>query len=150
VTHTYNPSYSGGRDQENCTLKPAQVNISQDPVSKNRITKNWAGGVAQEEDPEFNPQYGKKTKQKNRIMYKRVGMWFKHFLVHRRPWVQSSVTHTHPFYCHCRQMWNIDNMPRVSCKFKSLYSFYFWFRNSSYYYRKYCVRNLALQKYSPW
>jgi hypothetical protein len=24
--HAYNPSYSGGRDQKNCGLKPAQVN----------------------------------------------------------------------------------------------------------------------------
>jgi hypothetical protein len=33
-------------------------NLSQ----KNRITKNWAGGVAQDEGPEFKPQYHKKKK----------------------------------------------------------------------------------------
>jgi hypothetical protein len=26
VTHAYNPSYSGGRDQEDQSLKPAQAN----------------------------------------------------------------------------------------------------------------------------
>jgi hypothetical protein len=34
VAHTYNPSYSGGRDQEDRSLKPAQANSSQDPISK--------------------------------------------------------------------------------------------------------------------
>jgi hypothetical protein len=27
-------------------MKPACANSSQDPISKNLITKNWAGGVA--------------------------------------------------------------------------------------------------------
>jgi hypothetical protein len=34
VAHKYNPSYSGGRDQEDHDLKPAQANSSQDPISK--------------------------------------------------------------------------------------------------------------------
>jgi hypothetical protein len=34
VAHTYNPSYSGGRDQEDHGLKPGQGNSSQDPISK--------------------------------------------------------------------------------------------------------------------
>jgi hypothetical protein len=34
VAHTYNPSYSGGRDQEDHSSKPAQANSSQDPISK--------------------------------------------------------------------------------------------------------------------
>jgi hypothetical protein len=34
--------------------------ITRDPISKNRITKNWAGGVAQSEGPEFKPPYCKK------------------------------------------------------------------------------------------
>jgi hypothetical protein len=29
-----NPSYSGGRDQEDCGLKPAWANSSQDPILK--------------------------------------------------------------------------------------------------------------------
>jgi hypothetical protein len=28
VSHTYNPSYFGGRDQEGCGLRPAQANSS--------------------------------------------------------------------------------------------------------------------------
>jgi hypothetical protein len=39
MAHICNPSYSGGRDQEDCNLKPAQANSSQDPISKNPITK---------------------------------------------------------------------------------------------------------------
>jgi hypothetical protein len=34
VAHTCNPSYSGGRDQEDCDSKPAWANSSQDPISK--------------------------------------------------------------------------------------------------------------------
>jgi hypothetical protein len=34
VAHTYNSSYSGGRDQEDHGSKPAQANSSQDPSSK--------------------------------------------------------------------------------------------------------------------
>jgi hypothetical protein len=30
VAHAYNPSYSGGRDQEDLSSKPAQENSSQD------------------------------------------------------------------------------------------------------------------------
>jgi hypothetical protein len=43
VAHTFNPSYSWGRDQEE---KP--------------FTKNWAGGVTQGEGPELKPQYFKR------------------------------------------------------------------------------------------
>jgi hypothetical protein len=32
VVHACNPSYSGGRDQENHGLKPAQANSSRDPI----------------------------------------------------------------------------------------------------------------------
>jgi hypothetical protein len=35
VVHTCNPSYSGGRDQEDHSSKPAQANSSWDPISKN-------------------------------------------------------------------------------------------------------------------
>jgi hypothetical protein len=34
-----NPSYSGGRDQEDCSSKPAQSNSLQDPISKKPVTK---------------------------------------------------------------------------------------------------------------
>jgi hypothetical protein len=39
VARTCNPSNSGGRDQKNHGLKPAQANSSQDPISKTPITK---------------------------------------------------------------------------------------------------------------
>jgi hypothetical protein len=62
VAHTHNPSYSGGRDQEDCSLKPAQVNSSQAPSQKTSHRKR-AGGVAQGVGPEFKPQYCKKRKK---------------------------------------------------------------------------------------
>jgi hypothetical protein len=34
VAHTCNPSYSGGRDQEDYGSKPTRANSSQDPISK--------------------------------------------------------------------------------------------------------------------
>jgi hypothetical protein len=45
VAHTYNPSYLGGRVQEDQVSKPAQANSSRDPISKNPITKKgwWSG-----------------------------------------------------------------------------------------------------------
>jgi hypothetical protein len=45
VAQACNPSYSGGRDQEDHGLKPAQVNSSQDPISKkNHHKKGWWSG----------------------------------------------------------------------------------------------------------
>jgi hypothetical protein len=55
VAHACNPSYTGGRDQEDCGSKPAQANSLRDPISKKLITKR-AGGVAQDEGPDFKPQ----------------------------------------------------------------------------------------------
>jgi hypothetical protein len=39
VAHTCNPSYPGGRDQEDGGLKPALANSWRDPISKKPITK---------------------------------------------------------------------------------------------------------------
>jgi hypothetical protein len=49
--HTYNPSCSGGRDQEDRGSKPAWANSSRDPILKNpsHTKKNSAGGGAQGE-----------------------------------------------------------------------------------------------------
>jgi hypothetical protein len=48
VTHTCNPSYSGGRDQEDHSSKPAPANSVQDPISKkekkNTQKKGWWSG----------------------------------------------------------------------------------------------------------
>jgi hypothetical protein len=43
VAHTYNPSYSGGRDKEDCSLKTAQTNSSRASISKIPKThkKGW-------------------------------------------------------------------------------------------------------------
>jgi hypothetical protein len=59
VAHTCNLSYTEGRDQEDHSLKPAQANSSQGPISKNSPQKK-AGGVARGVGPEFKPQCHKK------------------------------------------------------------------------------------------
>jgi hypothetical protein len=53
VAHTYNPSNSGGRDQEDYSSKPAQANSFLDPILKNIHHKKRAGRVAQGVGPEF-------------------------------------------------------------------------------------------------
>jgi hypothetical protein len=47
VAHAYNPSYTGGRDQEDRGSKPDWANSSWDPILKKIHHKNRAGGVAQ-------------------------------------------------------------------------------------------------------
>jgi hypothetical protein len=54
VAHTCNPSYSGGRDQEDRSSKPAQANSSRDPILK-KTSQNRVGGVAQGVGSEFKP-----------------------------------------------------------------------------------------------
>jgi hypothetical protein len=39
VAHTSNPSYSGGRDQEDCNLKPVWANSSQDTILEKPFTR---------------------------------------------------------------------------------------------------------------
>jgi hypothetical protein len=42
VAHACNPSNSGGRDEEDCGLKPTWANSLRDPVSKNtQPKKGW-------------------------------------------------------------------------------------------------------------
>jgi hypothetical protein len=65
VAHTYNPSYSGGRDQEDHSSKPDKANSLQDPISKKKKknpSQKRADGVAQSVGPEFKPQYHKNQK----------------------------------------------------------------------------------------
>jgi hypothetical protein len=65
VGHTCNRSYPKGRDQEDCSSKPALANSSRDPISKKPITKKKrSGGVAQGVDPKFKPQSHKKQTNK--------------------------------------------------------------------------------------
>jgi hypothetical protein len=64
MAHIYNPSYSGGKDQEDRGLKPALGNSSQDSILKNPSQKR-AGGVVQGVGSEFKPQYHQKKKKKS-------------------------------------------------------------------------------------
>jgi hypothetical protein len=57
VTHACNPSYPGGKDQQDCGSKPAGANSLWDPIP----SQKRAGRVAQDEGPEFKPQYRNKT-----------------------------------------------------------------------------------------
>jgi hypothetical protein len=58
VAHACKPSYSGGRDQEDGSLKqPGQ--IVHETLFQKTLYKNRAGGMAQDEGPEFKPQYCK-------------------------------------------------------------------------------------------
>jgi hypothetical protein len=43
-THTCNPNYSGGRDQEDHSSKPAWANSSPDPIPKKSITHTQRAG----------------------------------------------------------------------------------------------------------
>jgi hypothetical protein len=47
VAHNCNPSYSGGRDQEDHSSKPAQANSFGDPISQRNPSQKRASGVAQ-------------------------------------------------------------------------------------------------------
>jgi hypothetical protein len=64
VAHARNPSYSGGRDQENCGLKPAGQIVHETLSKKNSLQKR-AGGVARGVGPEFKPPYYKSKTTKN-------------------------------------------------------------------------------------
>jgi hypothetical protein len=70
VVHTCNPSYSGGRDQEDHSSKLVRANSSRDPIST-IPNKKMAGGVAQvvEQLPskcETKPQYCQKTNKQTK------------------------------------------------------------------------------------
>jgi hypothetical protein len=60
-----NPSYSGDKDKDDCSSRPAWANSSQDPISKIAITKKgWCGALC------FlcsnTPQHQKKKKKKKK------------------------------------------------------------------------------------
>jgi hypothetical protein len=63
VAHACNPSYLGGRDQEDHGSKPAQANSLQDPTSKKNPSQKWAGGVTRGVGPEFKPQCHKRERE---------------------------------------------------------------------------------------
>jgi hypothetical protein len=55
MAHTCNPSYTGGRDQEDCKT-----------LSWKNPPQKRADGVVQGVGPEFKPQYHKKKKKKKK------------------------------------------------------------------------------------
>jgi hypothetical protein len=59
MAYACNLSYSGGRDQEDHSLRPTQANSSRDPILKKICTKR-VEGVVQGIGPELKPQYYKK------------------------------------------------------------------------------------------
>jgi hypothetical protein len=59
VAHAYNPSYSGGRNQEDRSSKPAWANSLRDPILRKPSQKR-AGEVAESVGPKFKSQYSKK------------------------------------------------------------------------------------------
>jgi hypothetical protein len=61
VAHACNPSYSGGRHQEDRGLKPTTGKWFVRPYLK-KTSQKRSDGVAQGEGPEFKPQCHKKKK----------------------------------------------------------------------------------------
>jgi hypothetical protein len=66
--HACNPSYSGGRDQEDCGSKPARANRSVRPYLEKTYHKKRASGVAQGVSPEFKTQVLQKKKKVFKFM----------------------------------------------------------------------------------
>jgi hypothetical protein len=64
VAHTCNPSYSGGRDQEDLGSKPAPGKSFERPYLKKNPSQKRAGGMAQGVGPEFKPRCQKKKKNR--------------------------------------------------------------------------------------
>jgi hypothetical protein len=60
VAHACNPSYSEGRNQEGLGSKPTGQIVCE-TLSQKYPSQKRAGGLAQDEGPEFNPQYCKKN-----------------------------------------------------------------------------------------
>jgi hypothetical protein len=65
VAHTYNPSFWGGRDQEDYSLKPAPCKEFVWHYLEKNPSPAKAGGVAQGAGPEFKLQYYEKKKRSN-------------------------------------------------------------------------------------
>jgi hypothetical protein len=81
MARAYNPSYSGGRDQENQGSKSARANSFQSRDFEKNPSQKRAGGVAQGIGPEFKPQYHKKKKN-NRFLCHVAGKNHIHIAFH--------------------------------------------------------------------
>jgi hypothetical protein len=67
VAHACNLSYSGGKDQEDHSSKPAQENSPQDPISKNPITEmGWCFGLNRIPQYLISPPITEKKKKKKK------------------------------------------------------------------------------------
>jgi hypothetical protein len=64
VAQACNPSYSGGRDQENSGLMPVQANILQDPILKKPITRKGLVEWLKVQTLSSSPNTAKKKKKK--------------------------------------------------------------------------------------
>jgi hypothetical protein len=82
MAHSYNPRYSGGRDQKDQGSKPARANSSTRTYLEKSFTKiglvKWLKVKALSSSPKL--QYCKKKKKKNQQMLARV--WRKGTLTH--------------------------------------------------------------------
>jgi hypothetical protein len=65
VAYAYNPSYSGGKDQEDCSSKPAQANTSMRPYFKKPFTKIGLVGWFKVKALSSSPSTAKKRKITN-------------------------------------------------------------------------------------
>jgi hypothetical protein len=63
VAHVCNPSYSGGRDQEDLSSKPAQANSLGDTILENPITKKGLAKWLKVKAPSSNHSTAKKKKK---------------------------------------------------------------------------------------
>jgi hypothetical protein len=63
VTYAWNPNYSGGRDQEDHSLKPAPGKQFTRPYLEKYQSQKRAGGVAQGVVLNSNPSTAKKKKK---------------------------------------------------------------------------------------
>jgi hypothetical protein len=73
VAHAWNPSYSGGRNQEDLGLKPASINSSQDPILKKTLTGKKRRGEADEGVPGVGRVQAPIWKKKKKINFLTMG-----------------------------------------------------------------------------
>jgi hypothetical protein len=88
MAHVCSPSYLGGRDQGDGSLKPGWANSLQDPILKNPLQKR-AGGVTQGVGPEFKPQLPPEKKKMEKDQHT------PHTNTHKHTHTHTHHTNTH-------------------------------------------------------